>query len=391
MDYFCDVINRIAKKKILEMAKKFPIIVLTGPRQSGKTTISKQSFPDYRYVSLENPDDLNFALSDPKGFLSFYDKKVIIDEAQNVPELFSYLQQIVDTSNHTGQYILTGSQNYLMMEKISQSLAGRVYLMNLLPLSFDELKSEKNFDLDSVIFEGGYPRIYDKKIAPQDFFPSYIQTYVERDVRTILNVQDISTFQKFIQLCAVHAGQLFNASAISNALGLSVKTVQNWISILETSFIVFQLKPWHNNFSKRVVKTPKLYFYDSGLLSHLLGKENKEDWIVSSHKGVLFENTIITNILKDHYNQGASRNFYFWRDSNGNEIDLIIEKGKNVQCIELKSSQTVKPEYLKSLHYLDKIAPQFDLEHYLINTQDQTQKRSNETILSWKDTDLLIM
>ncbi|MBN9293004.1 MAG: ATP-binding protein [Flavobacteriia bacterium] len=371
------------------MADKFPVLVFTGPRQSGKTTLSQLIFPEYRYVSLENPDNLEFAQNDPNGFLKIYDKYVIIDEAQNAPQLFSYIQQIVDESGVSGHYILSGSQNYLMLEKITQSLAGRVYLMELLPLCFSEIETVKKQDAYTSIIYGGYPRIYDKHINPSDFYPSYIQTYIERDVRTMLHVQDLSLFRKFIDLCAIHSGQIFNANSISKAIGVDLKTVQRWLSILETSYIAFTLKPWHKNFSKRIVKSPKLYFYDTGLLSYLLGIEDPEELLTSVYKGSLFENYALVEIMKNHKNKGLNRNYYFWRDSNGNEIDLIIERGLKIQCVEMKASATVKSEFLKSLHYLDGLDPTLQIKHYLINTQDESQQRTNETIVSWKNIEVI--
>lgn len=383
------MIQREATDKIREMAKKFPVLVFTGPRQSGKTTLSRLVFPEYRYVSLENPDNLEFAQNDPNGFLNIYDKYVIIDEAQNAPQLFSYIQQLVDDSGIPGHYILSGSQNYLMLEKITQSLAGRVYLIELLPLCFSEIDTVVQQNVFKSIVYGGYPRIYDKTIEPFDFYPSYIQTYIERDVRSILNVQDLSLFRKFINICALHAGQIFNASSISKTIGVDLKTVQRWLSILETSYIAFTLKPWYKNFSKRIIKSPKLYFYDTGLLSYLLGIETPEELISSTYKGALFENYSLLEIMKNHKNKGINRNYYFWRDSNGNEIDLIIERGLNVQCVEMKASATVKSEFLKSLHYLDSLNTEIPMTHYLMNTQDESQKRTNETIVSWKDAHII--
>lgn len=379
------MIQRNAKNKMLEMSEKFPVLVFTGPRQSGKTTLGQLIFPDYRYVSLENPDNLEFAQNDPKGFLKIYDKHIIIDEAQNAPQLFSYIQQIVDESGIAGQYILSGSQNYLMLEKITQSLAGRVYLMELLPFCFSEINTVKQQDVHDSVIHGGYPRIYDKKITPSDFFPSYIQTYIERDVRTMVNVQDLSLFRKFVDLCAIHAGQIFNANSISKSIGVDLKTIQRWLSILETSYIAFTLKPWHKNFSKRIVKSPKLYFYDTGLLSFLLGIENKEELLTSTYKGALFENYALLEIIKNHKNKGINRNYYFWRDSNGNEIDLIIERGLKIQCVEMKASSTVKSEFLKALHYIDQLDSSLQINHYLMNIQDESQTRTNEIIVSWKD------
>lgn len=376
-------------KKANDMAGKFPVIVVTGPRQAGKSTFAKLAFPTYRYVSLENPDNRQFAQADPRGFLNHYDKYVIFDEIQNVPELFSYLQQIVDESGLTGQFILSGSQNFLLLEKITQTLAGRVYHLELLPFSVAEITSKQPIDVNEAIIKGGYPRIYDKNIAPIDYFPSYVKTYVERDVRTIVNVQDLAMFQSFVQLCAVYAGQAFNASEFAKKIGVSVKTIQNWLSILEASYIVFKLKPWYRNLSKRLVKSPKLYFYDTGLLAYLLGIETTDELIHSPAKGALFENFALLEIFKSHNVEGKKRNFYYWRDSNGNEVDLIIEHGLKVQCVEMKYSQTVKEEFLKSLHYLDKLTTEIQFQHYLMNTQNTSQKRTNETIVSWQDADLI--
>jgi uncharacterized protein len=379
--------KRIARHKLREMAAKFPVILLTGPRQSGKTTLCRDEFAEYQYVSLENPDNLYFAENDPKGFLNIYNRFVIIDEAQKCPVLFSYIQQIVDESGINGQFILTGSQNFLLLEKITQSLAGRVYIMELLPFSQEENASS---NWPNAIINGGYPRLYDQQISPQDFFPSYLQTYIERDIRTIINIQDLSMFRKFIYLLSHHTGQLMNFNRLSKELGMDIKTVQRWFSLLETSYIVFTLKPWHKNFSKRLVKSPKMYFYDTGLASFLLGIASEDELILSSYKGALFENFAVTELLKAHLNRGVSRNFFFWRDSNGNEIDLIIERGSNIQVIEMKASETVKPEYIKGLHYLDTHLAQMRATHFLLNTMNASQPRSNETILSWKDAAQLV-
>lgn len=376
------MIQRDAKNKILEMAAKFPVILLTGPRQSGKTTLCKNVFKNYRYVSLENPDNLEFAQNDPRGFLKLYDKYVIIDEAQNCPAIFSYIQQIIDESTINGQYIITGSQNFLLLQNITQSLAGRVYIMELLPFCNNELNSKSWSD---AVVKGGYPRMYNNKIEPNDYFSNYIQTYIERDMRTLLNVRNLSTFRKFVNLLAHYTGQLVNYNHLSKEVGVDAKTIQSWISILEAKFIVFTLKPLNNNFTKRLVKSPKLYFYDSGIPAFLLGITNGDDLITSNYKGALFENYAITEIIKLLRNQGDNRSLYFWRDSNGNEIDLIIERGKNVQLIEIKASETIKSEFIKSVHYLDNKMKDFNVQHYLFNTIQHSQQRTNETIVSWQE------
>jgi predicted AAA+ superfamily ATPase len=377
------MIHRKAIEKVVSMAEKFPVLAFTGPRQSGKTTLAKMSFPDYKYVSLENPQMLDFALNDPKGFLEIYDKQVIIDEVQNAPELFSYIQEIVDDSNLCGHYILSGSQNFLLLEKITQTLAGRVYLMELLPLCHAEITQIKETTVEQELFSGSYPRLYNINIEPKDFYPGYIKTYVERDVRTILNVHDIKLFRKLLSLLAHYAGQQFNASEIAKKLHIDSKTVQRWMSILESSYIAFTLEPWHNNLPKRVVKTSKLYFYDTGLLCYLLGIKSAEELQVSSYKGAIFENYVLLEIMKNQNAQGNYLNYYYWRDSNQNEIDLLIVDGKKLHCIEMKASLTVRPEHIKALHYLDTLSDQFQMQHYLVNFFEESQKRSNETIISW--------
>lgn len=378
------MVSRKASAKLLDMATKYPVLLLTGPRQSGKTILSKMAFPNHHYVNLEDPDNRAFALNDPRGFLTAYDK-LIIDEAQNVPELFSYIQRIVDENNTPGQFILSGSQNFLLLEKITQSLAGRVYILDLLPLSYAELRQDQEIALEKLLLQGGYPRIYDWKITANDFYPSYIKTYIERDVRPIANVHNLQLFRKFLTLCAHHVGQLFVANNIAKELGVDFKTVKNWLSILETSYIAFTLAPYHNNLSKRIIKTPKLYFYDVGVVSFILGLENEEDLLKSKYRGAIFENFVLLEIMKNHNADGVHRNYSFWRDSNQNEIDLLIEKGLKVTCVEMKYSQTVKSEFVKSLHYLDKIKGDLELKHVLVNSLNESQKRSNETIVSWRD------
>jgi len=365
------------------MAKKFPVIAITGPRQSGKTTLCKKLFNDYRYVTLENPDNKQFALSDPRGFLKEYGKKVVIDEVQNVPELFSYIQGYVDEHGEPGQYILTGSQNFLLLEKISQTLAGRVYIYHLLPFSHAELKIDHRQVLFTSIFNGGYPRIYDKDIHPSDFFPSYIQTYLERDVRSILNIKNLNLFSSFLKICAGRIGQIFNASTISNEIGIDYKTIQSWLSLLEASFILYRLPPWHTNFNKRVIKSPKIYFYDTGLVSYLLGLRSSEEINVHFLKGALFENFIITEHIKNKWNNGAAPSAYFWRDRAGNEIDLIVDEGINLKIVEIKSSQTIREDFFKGLNRFEKMADKFSLKKYLIYGGNESQKRTNIRILSW--------
>jgi len=381
------LISRVSSRKVLEMAKKFPVITITGPRQSGKTTLCKSVFSQYAYVSLENPDTREFAQSDPKGFLDTYTGNLIIDEAQHVPELFSYIQGIVDEKKQTGQFILSGSQNFLLLEKISQSLAGRVYVFHLLPLSYAELKNENVKDLKDAIFYGGYPRLFDANIAPKDFFPSYIQTYLERDVRNMINLRDLNLFNAFLKLCAGRIGQLFNANSLSTEIGVDAKTIQNWISILEKSFVVFRLYPWHENFNKRVIKTPKLYFYDTGLACGLLGIKSVEELELHFAKGGLFENFIILEKMKLKLNMGEQADLFFWRDSHGNEIDVLETKGNTQVVTEIKSAKTLKNDFFKGLQWYEKIAKKYSIKKQLVYGGDDNQKRTEAEVISWRNID----
>ncbi len=381
------MISRVSSRKVLEMAKKFPVITITGPRQSGKTTLCKSVFSQYACVSLENPDTREFAQSDPKGFLDTYTGNLIIDEAQHVPELFSYIQGIVDEKKQTGQFILSGSQNFLLLEKISQSLAGRVYVFHLLPLSYAELKNENVKDLKDAIFYGGYPRLFDANIAPKDFFPSYIQTYLERDVRNMINLRDLNLFNAFLKLCAGRIGQLFNANSLSTEIGVDAKTIQNWISILEKSFVVFRLYPWHENFNKRVIKTPKLYFYDTGLACGLLGIKSVEELELHFAKGGLFENFIILEKMKLKLNMGEQADLFFWRDSHGNEIDVLETKGNTQVVTEIKSAKTLKNDFFKGLQWYEKIAKKYSIKKQLVYGGDDNQKRTEAEVISWRNID----
>lgn len=379
------MIERKAESKLREMAKKFPVITITGPRQSGKTTLCRSLFADYRYVSLENPDIRSYAQNDPRGFLEEYNKHVIIDEAQHVPQLFSYIQGLVDESKLPGQFILTGSQNFLLLEKISQSLAGRAYIFHLLPLSYGEISNTNNPNLSEMIWKGGYPAIYDRQLSPSDFFPSYIQTYIERDVRSVINIKDLNLFNTFLKVCAGRAGQLFKASSIANEIGVDYKTVQSWLSILEMGFIVFRLNPWYVNFNKRIVKTPKLYFYDTGLLCHLLGINKAKDFNLHFAKGALFENFVIVEYIKESRNKGDNTSPYFWRDNTGNEIDLLEEIGQELKIIEIKSGKTIRDDFFKGLNYFDKIQSNYTISKYLVYGGNAQRKQFGTQVLPWNN------
>lgn len=383
------MIKRTIERKLLEMANKFPVIAITGPRQSGKTTLCKKLFKNHKYVSLENPDMREFAQLDAKGFIEEYRRNVIIDEIQNVPQLFSYIQGVVDDDNKAGQFILTGSQNFLLLEKISQSLAGRVYIYHLLPFSRTEMKGKYPASLLPSMFKGGYPRIYNKSISPVDFFPSYVQTYLERDVRSIINIKNISSFSAFLKICAGRIGQLFNSATIANELGIDHKTVSSWLGLLEASFIVYRLQPWHKNFNKRIIKSPKIYFYDTGLACYLLGLKSHEEINFHFAKGALFENYVITENIKNTLNRGSSLSNYFWRDSAGNEIDMLIESGNNIKIVEIKSAKTIKQNFFKGLTYFEKIATKYNLEKFIIYGGDDSRRQFDTKILAWNSIEKL--
>lgn len=383
------MITRAIEQKLIEMAMKFPVIAITGPRQSGKTILCKKLFKKHRYVSLENPDLKEFALSDPRGFIEEYGENIIIDEVQNAPQLFSYIQGVVDENNKPGQFILTGSQNFLLLEKISQSLAGRVYIYQLLPFSYSEIKGNYKVSLLSNMYKGGYPRIYDKDIDPVDFFPSYVQTYLERDVRSIINIKDLSSFSAFLKICAGRIGQLFNSSTIANELGVDYKTVRSWLGLLEASFVVYRLQPWYKNFNKRIIKSPKIYFYDTGLACYLLGIKKEGEINIHFAKGALFENYVVTENIKNTLNKGNTLSNYFWRDNAGNEIDLLIENGSNIKIVEIKSAKTVKQDFFKGLSYFEKIAKKHSLVKFIIYGGKESRKQFDTQILSWHNIDLI--
>ncbi|MCH5219920.1 MAG: ATP-binding protein [Muribaculaceae bacterium] len=345
------MLHRDLQPKLIELATKFPVITLTGPRQSGKSTLLKETFRDYEYVSLENPEERLFAQTDPKGFLTTYPDRTIIDEVQRVPELFSYIQTHVDSQNKEGMYMLAGSHNFLLMQSVSQSLAGRAAVLKLLPFSHKEMFQGDVLpkDVEKEIFTGGYPRIYDKDIDPVIYYQSYIQTYLERDVRLIKNIGSLVNFIKFLKLCAGRIGQLLNLSSLANECGIAVSTATEWLSVLEASYICYRLTPDYNNFNKRLVKTPKLYFYDTGLACSLLNIHSAEQ--LESHflKGGLFENLVINEVIKRAYNRAWQPDLTFWRDSTGNEVDLIQYKDGQRKAYEIKSGQTFSQDYFKGL------------------------------------------
>jgi len=379
------MIKRELSNKLIYYASIYPVVSITGPRQSGKTTLVKQTFSDYEYITLEDIDTRNIAINDPKTILETKAKGLVIDEIQRVPELFSYIQGIVDKTNKAGQFIITGSQNFLLMENISQTLAGRIAILKLLPFSIEELKNTDKFsgNFTNAIYNGAYPRIYDKNILAKDFYPFYIQTYVERDVKLIKNINNHNAFINFIKICAGRTGQLLNISELANTCGITQITAKSWLSILEASYIIYFLQPYHKNYNKRIVKMPKLYFYDTGLASSILGIKSEKQLITHFLYGALFENFIINEFYKFLYNNSIDLNLYFWRNKNAKEIDLIIDNNNEVIPIEIKAGKTFNYDFLKNLNYWKKISNNDN--SFVIYGGDKTYKTKDTNIISWKN------
>lgn len=379
------MLKRQLESKAQELLEKYPLLAVTGPRQSGKTTLARQLRPDYKYVNLELDENREFAQNDPHGFLTAHQGGVILDEVQVVPTLFPYLKHYADQRNRTGEYILTGSQQFLLLEKITQSLAGRVALLQLLPFSLTELQDAglQPSTPEAFLLTGGYPRIYDKSIEPADFYPGYIRTYVERDVRQIVNITNLRLFRQFLTACAGRAGQIVNFVELGNVLGLDSKTIKSWVGILEASYIVFLLPPFHRNFDKRIIKSPKLYFYDTGLACSLLNIQSEEQLNAHFAKGALFENMIVMDLLKQQLHAAKTPAFYFWRDSNLREIDLIIEEGPMLKAVEIKAGKTIQPSFLKNLHSFQSLAGTETISSFLVYGGAEGQQRSDVGILPW--------
>lgn len=380
------MIARILQTKLLALASKYPIITLTGPRQSGKSTLLHLAFPDYQYVSLEDLDMRQFAETDPHGFLNTYSGHTVIDEAQRVPSLFSYIQTHVDKVNETGMYILSGSHNFLLLQNVSQSLAGRTAVLRLLPFSYEEMEDARILpaSIDEQIFMGGYPRIYDKNIHPTDYYPYYLQTYVERDVRMLKNIGDLTTFVRFLKLCAGRVGQLLNVSSLANETGISVTSAKAWMSVLEASYVCYLLKPDWNNFSKRIVKSPKLYFYDTGLACSLLDIQNAEQLNTHFLRGALFENMVINRFVKRAWNQGAELDLRFWRDSQGNEVDLLHYTGGRAVAYEIKSGATFNTDYFSGLSKWASLSGTTTDRIKVIYGGEKSLKTTQGDLLAWK-------
>lgn len=384
------MLKRQAIATINEKAKHYPILAITGPRQSGKSTLARFLFPTKPYVSLEDLDHRQFAMDDPRRFLAQFPDGAILDEVQHCPGLFSFLQTLRDSVRKMGMFVLTGSQQFGLLAKITQSLAGRVGFIQLLPFTLHELQignvAPKN--LETLLFTGLYPPIYDRDIPPASWHSDYIATYIERDVRQIINIQDLRSFHRFLQMCAMRTGQLLNLSSLANDCGITHNTAKAWISVLEASYIVFLLSPHHNNFNKRLIKSPKLYFYDTGLACTLAGIQTADQLLAHPIRGALFETWVISELMKNRFNHGLLSNLYFWRDSQGHEVDIISEQGQNLVSIEVKSGLTITTDYFEGLRYLQELSKSKELT-WLVYAGDQNQKRDLINVIGWTSIDQL--
>ena len=374
------IIPRLASSAVQRLAKGFPVVAITGPRQSGKTTLSRQLFPGKPYVSLENPEQRLFASEDPKRFLAQFADGAVIDEVQRVPALLSWLQGLVDERQRMGDFILTGSQH------ITQSLAGRVGRVELLPLQGLELRQAGQLpsSLDEMMVKGHYPALYSRELLPQDWFANYVATYVERDVRQLLQIKDLQLFQRFLRLAAARSGQLLNLSALGADAGVSAVTAREWIGVLEASYLVMRLQPYFENFGKRLVKTPKLYFLDTGLLCWLLGIHSAA--VLSTHplRGQIFETMMVVEAYKAALNKGRQAAIYFWRDSAGQEVDLLAQRDGVFESYEIKSGATFSPDWFKQLTQFEKLNPQA-VRSTVIYGGEESSSRSQGEVLAWTD------
>ncbi len=378
------MIKRTISDQLLSAAKKYPVITLTGPRQSGKTTCCRLTFPNLPYSNLEEPDNREFAMSDPRAFLEQFKDGGIIDEIQRVPELTSYLQGIVDNPHFSGLFVLTGSQNFSIRNTINQSLAGRTAIFTLLPFSYSEIKTIiPNFTEIDLIYNGFYPRLYDKKILPGRFYSDYVNTYVERDIRSLSLIKDLSTFQIFLKLCAGRTGQILNIQNIANDTGISQATAREWISLLEASYIIYRLPPFFKNVGKRLIKSPKIYFYDPGLAAFLIDISNSQQIETHPLKGNLYETMILSELVKNRFNQGMINNLLFYRDSNGNEVDVVIPSGNGYTAIEIKSAKTITNSFFKGLKDFDLLQEE-NVKKILIHTGDKIKKQSDIQVTNLK-------
>lgn len=378
--------TRNLQSEVIRLAKQYPVVTITGPRQAGKTTLCQTAFPDYDYVNLEELNVRDFANQDPKGFLAQYPGKVIFDEIQRAPDLTSYIQVIVDKTNASGQYILTGSQQFELGNTINQSLAGRTAMVTLLPLAFNELYSDPSkVELADLLYTGFYPRIFNKNLNPTEALGFYLSTYVERDIRSLINIKDLSAFERFLKICATQIGQLVNYSIFANDCGIDQKTVKAWFSVLEASYIIFQIQPHYQHFRKRLTKSSKLYFHDVGFASYLLGISDPQHVMSHPMRGLLFENFIVTEFIKNRYNSIRDQNIYFYRDHAGNEVDLILDYGAELYSVEVKSAATFNYDFLKGLEFYKELSKEKNTKRFLVYAGDRSYATNDVQVYSYKD------
>ena len=387
------MIRRTLQDRMEEAAAQNPVVTVTGPRQSGKTTLARLAFPDRPYVSLETPTEREFAAEDPLGFLARFPDGAILDEVQRAPQLPSYLQGVVDEDRSPGRFVLTGSQNLALMEGVSQSLAGRTALLELLPLELAEIRRFDSAprDLDTTLWRGGYPRIYDRRLSASQWLADYTATYLERDVRSLLAVGDLGTFHTFLRLCAGRVGQLLNLSALAADCGVSQPTARRWLSTLEASFIVFRLPPFHANFGKRLTKRSKLYFHDPGLAVNLLGVEEPEQLATHPLRGAMFEGWVASELVKWHRHRGLRPQLSFYRERDRLEVDFVLERGAELTLIEAKAGRTPSSEYFSAFpHLAERIAARGDARwrigrRLVVYGGEESQSRSAGELVGWAD------
>ncbi len=384
--YQSGMIKRDVETVIRKLLKGFPIVTITGPRQSGKTTLARAIFSGKPYFSMEDPDVRQLALDDPRAFLGRVPDGAVIDEVQRAPEILSYLQTHVDMTGRMGLFLLTGSQQFGLMSGITQSLAGRTAFIELLPFSILELDGVGvlSSGVDSLLFKGGYPPLYDRDLTPGFWFPAYVTAYVERDVRQLLKVQDLDTFQRFLRLCAGRSGQLLNLRSLGSDCGITHNTAKAWVSVLEASYILFQLAPHHANFRKRLIKSSKIYFYDTGLLCWLLGIQEAKQLETHPLRGSIFETFIVSELIKAKFNRMKNAGFYFWRDSNGNEIDVVVEYGNKLMPIEIKSGQTLNRDFFTGLERWTALAGDQVISPTLVYGGTENMRRKGIRVLNYR-------
>jgi len=378
------MIDREIEAEIHILKNEFPVVAIVGPRQSGKTVLSKKIFSDYEYISLEDIDHREFAQNDPRGFLERYHSNIIFDEIQRVPDLISYLQTHADNQRENGRIIITGSHNFLLMEYISQSLAGRVGIAKLMPFTVSE-SAQHAGSLNDVLYTGMYPRIYDQNIRPEAFYKNYISTYVEKDVRHIKRITNLDDFLKFIRILAGRTGQELNLSALGEECGISHNTAKEWISVLEASFLIYKLQPYHKNYNKRIVKNPKVYFSDTGLVCNLLGIRKRDEIDYHFLKGNIFETFVVNEFIKYNFNFGEKLQLYYWRDNHQKEIDLIVDIGTQHYGVEIKSGKTLQEKYFDGLAYWAKLSGTRPSSLFLIYGGQENLVRNQMNVVSWKD------